>query len=171
MARTEDRGDLDMAAEYYRVQREVASASAAVDPRNATWRRDVASAESTFAGALRLMGSLREAERAYERALAIIRPIAEASPAEETRQRDRADAELGLGLTYFERGELAAAAGRADVVERLLAPLLARGTDREATLRAAEGRLLAADVAARRGNARLAQQLARGRARACRRRQ
>jgi tetratricopeptide (TPR) repeat protein len=155
----EDRGDLEMAAGYYRVQREVASASAAVDPRNATWRRDLASAESTFAGALRLMGSLREAERAYERALAIIRPIAEASPSEATRQRDRADAELGLGLTYFERGNLAAAAGRADVVERLLTPLLARGTDREATLRAAEGRLLAADVAARRGNPRLAQQL------------
>jgi tRNA A-37 threonylcarbamoyl transferase component Bud32/tetratricopeptide (TPR) repeat protein len=155
----EDRGDLGKAAEYYRAQREVASASAAVDPRNATWRRDVAAAESTFAGALRLMGSLREAERAYERAIAIIRPIAEASPAVATWQRDRADAELGLGLTYFERGELDAAAERADVVERLLAPLLARGTDREAARRAAEGRLLAADVAARRGNARLAQQL------------
>ena len=76
----EDRGDLDMAAEYYRVQREVASASAAVDPRNATGAETSPAAESTFAGALRLMGSLREAERAYERALAIIRPIAEASP-------------------------------------------------------------------------------------------
>ncbi|MSO45757.1 MAG: hypothetical protein EXQ59_03180 [Acidobacteria bacterium] len=104
------------------------------------------------------MGSLQEAERAYERAIAIIRPIAEASPAMATRQRDLADAELGLGLTYFERGELDAAVARADEVERLLAPLLARGTDREATRRAAEGRLLAADVAARRGNARLAQQ-------------
>ena len=135
------------------------SASAAADPRNANWRRDEAAAESTLAGALRLMGRLREAERAYERAIAIIRPIAEASPTQATRQRDLADAELGLGLTYFERGELDAAAARADVVERLLAPLLARGTDREATRRAAEGRLLAADVAARRGNARLAQQL------------
>ena len=140
------------------------SAYAAADPRNADWRRDEAAAESTFAGALRLMGSLREAERAYERAIAIIRPIAEASPTVATRQRDLADAELGLGLTYFERGELDAAAARADAVERLLAPLLARGTDREATRRAAEGRLLAADVAARRGNARLAQQLARSRA-------
>jgi len=44
-------------------------------------------------------------------------------------------------------------------VERVLAPLLARGNDREATRRAAEGRLLAGDVAARRGYPRVAQQL------------
>jgi tetratricopeptide (TPR) repeat protein len=105
------------------------------------------------------MGSLPDAERGYERAIAIIRPIADASPTQATRQRDLADAELGLGLTYFERGDLDAAAARAEEVERLLAPLLARGTDREATRRAAEGRLLAADVAARRGNVQLAQQL------------
>ena len=79
-----------------------------------------------------------------------------------TRQRALADAELGLGLTHFERGELGAAAQRADAVERLLAPLLARGIDLEATRRAAEGRLLAADVAARRGNAPLAQRLREG---------
>ena len=155
----EDRGDLGTAARHYRIQREVASAYAAADPRNADWRRDAAVAESTFAGVLRLMGSLQEAERAYERAIAIIRPIAEASPTVATRQRDLADAELGLGLTHLDRGELDAAAARADAVERRLAPLLARGTDREATRRAAEGRLLAADVAARRGNAPLARQL------------
>ena len=155
----EDRGDLGMAAKYYRTRREVTSAYAAADPRNADWHRDVAVAESTLAGALRLMGSLREAERGYERAIAIVRPIAEASPTAATRQRDLADAELGLGLTYFESGELDAAAARADVVERLLAPLLGHGIDREATRRTAEGRLLAADVAARRGNAQLALRL------------
>jgi tetratricopeptide (TPR) repeat protein len=105
------------------------------------------------------MGLSQEAERAYDRALAIIRPIAVASPTQATRQRDLADAELGLGLTYFERGTLDAAAAQADSVERLLAPLLTRGDDREAMRRAAEGRLLAADVAARRGNARKAQEL------------
>ena len=155
----EDRGDLGMAVKYYRTRLEVASAYSAADPRNADWRRDVAAAESTLAGALRLMGSLPEAERAYERAIAIVRPIAEASPTAATRQRDLADAELGLGLTYFERGELDGAAGQADVVERLLEPLLANGTDREAARKAAEGRLLAANVAIRGGNARLAQQL------------
>jgi serine/threonine-protein kinase len=155
----EDRGDLRTAVKYYRLRREVAAAYAAADPRNADWRRDEASSESTLAGALRLMGSLSEAERGYERAIAIIRPIAEASPTLAPRQRDLADAELGLGLIYFERGELDAAAKRADLVERLLAPLLARGTDREATRRAADGRLLAADVAARGGNTQRAQQL------------
>ena len=155
----EDRGDLATAVNYYRVRRTVASDAASADPRNADWRRDEAAAEAALAGALRLLGSLREAERGYDRAIGIIRPIADAAPTQATRQRDLADAELGLGLTYFERGELAAAAARADVVERLLAPLLARGTDREATLRVAEGRLLAADVAVRRGNTRLAQQL------------
>jgi serine/threonine-protein kinase len=155
----EDRGDLGEAVKYYRMMREVASATAAIDPRNADWRRDEAAAESILAGALRLMGALPEAARGYERAIAIIRPIAEASPTLAPRQRDLADAELGLGLTYFERRQLDAAAERADVVERLLAPLLARGTDWEATRRAAEGRLLAADVAARRGDAQRAQQL------------
>ena len=155
----EDRGELGIATDYYMRRREVASAYAAADPRNANWRRDVAAAEMTLAGVLRLTGSLRDAERAYEDAIAIVRPIAEASPADATRQRDLADAELGLGLTYFGRGDLDLAAARADVVERLLAPLLARGTDREATRRAAEGRLLAGDIAARRGNVRLAQLL------------
>jgi serine/threonine-protein kinase len=158
----EDRGDLRKAAEYYRLRREVAAAYASADRRNADWRRDEAAAESSFAGVLRLMGSLREAERAYDRAIAIIQPIAEASPTLATRQRDLADAELGLGLTHFERGELGSAAQRAEEVERLLAPLLARGIDLEATRRAAEGRLLAADVAARRGNAPLAQRLREG---------
>jgi tetratricopeptide (TPR) repeat protein len=155
----EDRGDLRMAAQHYSLRREVATAYAATDPRNADWRRDVAAAESTYAGVLRLLGSLREAEQGYERAIAILRPIAEATPALAIRQRDLADAELGLGWAYFERGEVEAAAGRADAVEQLLAPLLARGSDREATRRAAEGRLLAADIAARRGNAVQAKQL------------
>jgi tetratricopeptide (TPR) repeat protein len=154
----EDRGDLEMAVMYYRMRHEVASASAAADPRNVDWRRDEAAAESALAGALRLMGALPEAERAYLRAVAIIRPIAEASLSQATRQRDLADAELGLGLTYFERGELDAAVARAEVVDRLLTPLLARGMDREATRMAAEGRLLAADVAARRGNVPRAQE-------------
>ncbi len=155
----EDRGDLANAAEHYRLRREVAAAYAATDPRNANWRRDLAAAETTYAAVLRLRGSLREAGQAYERAIAILRPIVEAAPDLAIRQRDLADAELGLGLTYFERGELDAAAARADTVERVLAPLLARGNDREATRRAAEGRLLAADVVARRGNAGLARQL------------
>lgn len=155
----EDRGDLARAAEHYRLRREVAAAYAATDPRNANWRRDLAAAETTYAGVLRLLGSLREAGQAYERAIAILRPIIEAAPDLAIRQRDLADAELGLGLTYFERGDLDGAAARADTVERVLAPLLARGNDREATRRVAEGRLLAADVAARRGNAPSAQQL------------
>ena len=155
----EDRGDLDMAVEYYRQRREVAAAYAAADPRNANWRRDLAAAETTYAGVLRLLGSLREAEQAYQRAIAILRPIVEAAPDLAIRQRDLADAELGLGMTYLERGEVEGAAARADTVQRVLAPLLARGNDREATRKAAEGRLLAADVAARRGNAQFAQQL------------
>jgi tetratricopeptide (TPR) repeat protein len=148
-----------MAAQHYSLRREVATAYSATDPRNADWRRDVAAAESTYAGVLRLLGSFREAEQAYERAIAILRPIAEATPALAIRQRDLADAELGLGWAYFERGDVDAAAGRADTVEQLLAPLLSRGSDREATRRAAEGRLLAADVAARRGNTAQAKQL------------
>ncbi|MGH9257298.1 MAG: protein kinase domain-containing protein, partial [Vicinamibacterales bacterium] len=155
----EDRGDLGMAAEYYLLRRTVAAAYAATDPRNANWRRDEAAAESSYAGVLRLRGSFREAGQAYERAIAILRPIVEAAPDLAIRQRDLADAELGLGLTYFERGELDAAFERADTVERVLAPLLARGNDREAMRRAADGRLLAADVATRRGNARSAQEL------------
>jgi tetratricopeptide (TPR) repeat protein len=158
----EDRGDLGTAAKYYEVQREVASASAAADPRNTDWRRDEAMAESVLAGTLRLRGRLQEAERRYERAIAIIRPIADASPSQATRRRDHAEAELGLGLAYFERGELDSAAAQADKVERLLAPLLARGTDRDATRMAAEERLLAANIAGRRGDARLAQQLREG---------
>jgi serine/threonine-protein kinase len=154
----EDRGDVGMAVNYYRLQRDVASAYAAADPRNSDWRRDEAMAESNLAGALHLMGSLQEAARTYERALTIIKPIADASPTQATRQRDLADAELGIGLTYFDIGDLDAAADRAAEVERLLAPLLARGTDWEAARTAAEGRLLAADVAARRGDARQAQQ-------------
>ena len=106
-----------------------------------------------------MLGSLGEAEQGYGRAIAILRPIVEAAPDLAIRQRDLADAELGLGLTYLELGELDAAAVRAETVEGVLAPILARGSDREATRRAAEGRLLPADVAARRGNARLAQQL------------
>jgi tetratricopeptide (TPR) repeat protein len=155
----EDRGDLSKAAEAYVLRRKVATEYAAADPRNVNWQRDVAAAESTLGGVLRLTHSLAEAERAYERAITIVRPIAEASPGVAIRQRDLADAELGLGLTYFERGELDAAAAEADLVERLLAPLLANGNDREAKRRAAEGRLLAADVAARRGDMRQAQQL------------
>jgi eukaryotic-like serine/threonine-protein kinase len=155
----EDLGDLDKAVKFYRMQLEVASAYAAADPRNANWRRDAAAAASNLAGVLRLTGSLQEAERAYQRAIAIVRPIAEASPGVAIRQRDLADAELGLGLTYFARGALDAAAAQADAVERLLTPLLIRGNDREATRRAAEGRLLAADVAARRGNGGIARQL------------
>jgi eukaryotic-like serine/threonine-protein kinase len=155
----EDRGDLGKAAEVYVLRRKVATEYAAADPRNTNWQRDVAAAESTLGGVLRLTGSLQEAERAYEHAIAIVRPIAEASPGVAIRQRDLADAALGLGLTNFERGALDAAAAEADSVERLLAPLVARGNDREATRRAAEGRLLAADVAARRGDARRAQQL------------
>jgi serine/threonine-protein kinase len=155
----EDRGDLAMAVKYYRTQREVTLASAAADPRNANWRRDEAAAESILAGALRLTGSLQDAEGGYERALAIIRPIADASPTQVIWQRDVADALLGLGLTYFDRGELDAASERANEVEQRLGPLLARGKDWEAARRAAEARLLAADVAARRGNARLARQL------------
>ncbi|HEY5616926.1 MAG TPA: protein kinase [Vicinamibacterales bacterium] len=155
----EDRGALGMAAEHFRLRRDVASAYSAADPRNANWRRDLAAAESSYAGVLRLRGSFREAGQAYERAIAILRPIVEAAPDLAIRQRDLADAELGLGLTYFERGELDAASERADTVERVLAPLLARGNDREAMRRAADGRLLAADVAARRGNARSAQEL------------
>jgi tRNA A-37 threonylcarbamoyl transferase component Bud32/tetratricopeptide (TPR) repeat protein len=155
----EDRGDLRTAAKYFRLRREVAIAYAAVDPRNTDWHRDEASAESTLAGTLRLLGSLDEAERGYKRAIKIIRPIAEASPALAPRQRDLADAELGLGLTYFDRGALDAAAAQADAVDRLLAPLLTRRSDRDAARRAAEGRLLAADLAARRGNAGQAQQL------------
>jgi len=155
----EDRGDLSMAAENFRLRREVAAAYSAADPRNANWRRDLAAAESSYGGVLRLRGSLREAGRAYERAIAILRPIVEAAPDLARRQRDLADAELGLGLTYFERGALDAASERADTVERVLAPLLARGDDREAMRRAADGRLLAADIAAKRGNARAAEQL------------
>ena len=155
----EDRGDLGMAAEHFRLRREVASAYSAADPRNANWRRDLAAAESSYAGVLRLRGSFRESGEAYERAIAILRPIVEAAPDLAIRQRDLADAELGLGLTFFERGELDAAAMQADTVERVLAPLVARGTDRDATRRIAEGRLLAADVAARRGDTRSAQQL------------
>jgi serine/threonine-protein kinase len=155
----EDRGDLANAAEHYRLRREVAAAYAATDPRNVNWRRDLAAAESSYAGVLRLRGSFREAGQAYERAIAILRPIVEAAPDLAIRQRDLADAELGLGLTYFERGELDAASEHADTVERVLAPLLARGDDREAMRRAADGRLMAADVAARRGNARAAEQL------------
>jgi serine/threonine-protein kinase len=155
----EDRGDLAKAAEHFRLRREVASAYAAADPRNANWRRDLAAAESSYAGVLRLRGSLREAGQAYERAITILRPIVEAAPDLAIRQRDLADAELGLGLTYFERGELDVASEHADTVERVLAPLLARGDDREAMRRAADGRLLAADVATRRGNARSAEQL------------
>jgi tetratricopeptide (TPR) repeat protein len=155
----EDRGDLGKAAEVYVLRRKVATEYAAADPRNTNWQRDVAAAESTLGGVLRLTGSLQEAERAYEHAIAIVRPIAEASPGVAIRQRDLADAALGLGLTNFERGALDAAAAEADSVERLLAPLVARGNDREATRRAAEARLLAADVAARRGDARQAQQL------------
>jgi serine/threonine-protein kinase len=155
----EDRGDLAKAAEHFRLRREVAAAYAAIDPRNANWRRDLAAAETTYAGVLRLLGSLQEAEQGYGRAIAILRPIAEGSPELAIRQRDLADAELGLGLTYFERGELEAADMRANAVERLIAPLLARRNDREAMRRAADGRLLAADVAARRGNAQLAQQM------------
>jgi eukaryotic-like serine/threonine-protein kinase len=154
----EDRGDLGTAAEHFRLRREVASAYSAADPRNANWRRDLAAAESSYAGVLRLRGSLQEAGEAYERAIAILRPIVEAAPNLAIRQRDLADAELGLGLTYLERGDLDGAAARADTVERVLAPLLTRGNDREAARRAAEGRLLAADVAARRGNAGLARQ-------------
>jgi serine/threonine-protein kinase len=155
----EDRGDLGTAAKYYQVQREVASGSAAADPRNADWRRDEAMAESILAGALRLTRRLQEAEQGYKRAIAIIQPISEASPTQATRRRDHADAELGLGLTYFELGELDGAAAQADQVEGLLEPLLKRGPDLEATRMAAEGRLLAADVAARRGNPRQAKQL------------
>ena len=147
--------------EHYRLRREVASAYAAADPRNANWRRDAGRGRGEPTPvALRLTRLVAGGRAPYERAIAI---ICDRSPRRHptlaTRQRDLADAELGLGLTYFERGELDAAAARADAVERVLAPLLARGNDREATRRAAEGRLLAADVAARRGNARLAQQL------------
>jgi eukaryotic-like serine/threonine-protein kinase len=155
----EDRGDIAKAAEHYRLRREVAAAYSATDPRNANWRRDLAAAETTYAGVLRMLGSLGEAEQRYGRAISILRPIVEAAPDLAIRQRDLADAELGLGLTYFQRGELNSASERADTVERVLAPLLARGDDREAMRRAADGRLLAADVAARRGNARSAEQL------------
>jgi len=154
----EDRGDVGMAVSYYRTQREVAAAYAAADPRNADWRRDEAMAESNLAGALHLMGSLEEAERTYERALTIIKPIADASPTQATRQRDLADAELGLGLTYFDLGDLDAAAERAAEVERLLAPLIGRGTDWESARRLGEERLLAADVADRHGNVQLARE-------------
>ena len=54
----EDRGDLDTAAKYYRLRREVASTSAAADPRNADWRRDEAAAEASLAGALRLIAAV-----------------------------------------------------------------------------------------------------------------
>ena len=69
-----------MAAEYYRQRCEVAAAYAAADPRNANWRRDLAAAETTYAGVLRLLGSWQEAGQAYQRAIAILRPIVEAAP-------------------------------------------------------------------------------------------
>ena len=135
----------------------MAAAYSATDTRNANWRRDLAAAETTYAvgSSARLVG---EAGQGYERAIAILRPSSR------RRRISRygsatSHAELGRGLTYLERGELDAAAARADTVERVLAPLLARGNYREAMRRAADGRLLAADVVASRGNAQLARQL------------
>ena len=155
----EDRGDLDKAGTFYRTQRDIAAASSATDPRNTDWRRDLGVADSYVAGILRLTGALEEAERDYLAALAILRPTVQRSSPVRF-QRDLASAELGLGWTYLQRARLDAAAAQAAAVDRVLAPLLDDDAERnEAAWRAAEGRLLAADVAARRGNTRQALQL------------
>jgi tRNA A-37 threonylcarbamoyl transferase component Bud32/tetratricopeptide (TPR) repeat protein len=148
----EERGDLRAATEQYQAWLDVTADAAAVDPRNVDWQRDFAVAESTLANVFRLSGRLREAERHNQTALAVIVPLARASPTQVSRQRDLAFVELGAGLTSLDRGDIGQATSRADNVERITTPLVARGTDRIAVRLAAEGRLLAADAAEQRGD-------------------
>lgn len=125
---------------------------AASDPRNADWRRDLAIAEFRLATAFRLAGRLADAQPGYERAVDLLRPIAAASRTHAARQRDLASVEAGLGVTLLVRGAIQPALAQADAVQRLLAPLVERGTDPDAARIAAEARLLAADAWVRRGD-------------------
>ena len=148
----EERGDLAGAVRYYRESRDQAAVLATADARNLDWQRDFAIGEARLADALRLTGDRSESPGLYAHALAILRPIAGAARTQAARQRDLASIELGTGRLALDRGDMAAAAIHAGAVQQLTAPLIAKGTDRVAARLAAEGLLLAADVAARRGD-------------------
>jgi tetratricopeptide (TPR) repeat protein len=153
----EDRGDLAAATRLYHEWRDVTAAYAAIDRQNTDWQRDAAVAEAFLATALRLTGQLDEAQQRYRTAVATLRPIAQSSKLPLS-LRDVATAELGLGQTFLDRDALDAAAAQAAAVERLLSPIIELRRDRVAMARAAEGRLLAGDVAERRGNVNIARE-------------
>jgi eukaryotic-like serine/threonine-protein kinase len=148
----EDRGDLAKAIEYFRAWHEEAAAYAAVDRHNADWQRDLGAASARLADGLRLSGDLAGAQRFYAEAVTLLQPLARASPPLSPRQRDLAIAEFGAGAAARTLGDTREAAIHAASVERLTAPLVARGQDRESLALAVDGRLLAADAAERDGD-------------------
>ncbi len=155
----EDRGNLPAAIDRYRQWVDNASTNARLDPQNLDWQRDAAVGESYLAGARRLAGRVEDARRGYARAVAMLRPIADASPLVAPRQIDLAVAEIGLGQAWLDLNDVGTAAVHAQAAQDRLAPLLARGGDLDATIRAADARLLAGEVAARQGNPSRARQM------------
>lgn len=147
----DDRGDLRNAITHLEEAVEEASNYAAIDRRNVDWQRDLARGQGLLADCLRWQGDVSAAARLYQQSLAILRPLAASNRTAAARQRDLAGSELGAGWVALKRGSTGGAAAHAEAVQALLAAIVSRGGDREASRLAAEGRLLAADVAEKRG--------------------
>lgn len=153
----EERGDLTGAMAQYQAAYDLMAPLAASDAKNANWQRDLAVADRFIGDLQSMTGHASDARARFQRAEAVLGPIAAAATTDVTRQRDLAQVEIGLGLVELNRGNVAAARADAADIERLLAALYQKKPD-EATGRAlAVGRLLAADVAERAGDAKNAQ--------------
>jgi len=153
-----DRGDVKAAAGYAVQARDVAATLASLDPANADWQRDLAVTEGRVGTTLRLDGAQSEAKTRFERALAIMQPLA-ASTTNTSRVRELATVHVETGWTRFALGDLQGAQHAASSAETTVTPLVAKNTDGDALRIAAESRLLAAAVADRRGQSARALQL------------
>jgi len=158
----EDRGDLDQAVSYARRAFDIASSTAAGDPRNAAWQRDLAAAENRLGNVLRWRGESNEAVSRLSDARRILQAIVAAAPTDLLARVDLAAAEVRLGWMALQRNSPYDAAALAEDVARVLTAVLARKSEVEAVIYAADAKLLRGAVAERARDAATATQLREG---------
>jgi serine/threonine-protein kinase len=146
----EARGELDAAHEYLAQFLDVATRLSAGDGRNLAWKRDAAVAQIDLANVLRLQGKVQEAQQNYEKALAGLQSMAAASSTVVAWQLAVVRGEIGLAQAELQRNALDTAQEHLDDADRIVRPLVNRGTSRDARRWAAEAWLAAAEIADRR---------------------
>ncbi len=155
----EDAGDLTAAMVLYEESHALMVPLALSDPQNAKWRRDVTVAERRLGDVLLARGQVTRARDRYLVSAAAMRPIAAGAPTDLNRQQDVAKVETGLAAAELAGGQLDAARASAARAERVLLPAFERKPDADLATLIGTARLVAADVAARSGQAAVARRL------------